>query len=342
MKPAPTIATWFVSDAAGDTTFLPQIGTQSTASEAQAVYRRCTAAFYASSLALNPDARHVFYTNTPLPLVDGIDMAALFERWGIEVVILPITYRLPRGAVKSWGNQFYVFDVIDHHAEHAPEGDLVILDSDCLFVRPAGELLAAIEAHGALTYELGLQFYPPGTVINHQTRAGMARFVAAHGGPAVDEVAYCGGEIYAVSGAMNRAVSARAKALWPDVMAQGPDAPREEAHLLSCIYALEGVEIGTANRFISRMWTTFKHNTLRPEDDAMTVWHLPAEKKTGFARLFRQLARSGLPDPRTSAAQMGLTRDNYARLMGYPRRSPGKFVGDLALKLREKAAALSG
>ena len=82
------IITWFVADDAASATWFPQVGGRSDAPEAQATYWRCTVAFFASSLALNPGARHMFYTNTRVPRIDGTDLAALFERWNVEVVTL--------------------------------------------------------------------------------------------------------------------------------------------------------------------------------------------------------------------------------------------------------------
>lgn len=65
------------------------------------------------------------------------------------------------------------------------------------------------------------------------------------------------------------------------MLRQPADAPKEEAHLLSVIYALLGYELATANRFIQRMWTNFLHNNLRAGDEAFTIWHLPREKRSG-------------------------------------------------------------
>ena len=89
------------------------------------------------------------------------------------------------------------------------------------------------------------------------------------------------------------------------------------------LYALEGIASGTANRFIRRMWTTFRHNNLVPGDRDLAIWHLPAEKRTGLADLFARLA---------AGHELG----DIEAAVGYPRRSPRKFVRDLTLKLREK------
>lgn len=332
----PTIATWFVGDSADEATFFPQVGTRSDNADAQAVYWRCTVCFFASSLALNRTARHVLYTNGPVPEVDGIDLGPLLARWGVEVRTVPITFRLPPGAVQSWGNQFYVFDVIAAHLTEVEHGPLVLLDSDCLWLRPADALLAAAERHGALSYWFNSGEYGPNATINGQSRQGLGRFARQACGTSFDAVEYSGGEIIAASAPMLRTIDARVRELWPAVLAQGSDAPREEAHLLSVIYALEEVELGTANRFIRRMWTTFRHSNLQPGDATLSIWHLPAEKRTGFADLFRQLTRHTnlLPgDPQLAPI---LCSANYARLMGYPHRNPHKFVRDIALKVVEK------
>jgi hypothetical protein len=333
---APTIATWFVADDSADATYFPQVGARSDAPEAQAVYWRCVVGFFASSLAHNRGVRHAFYTNTRVPVVDGTDLATLFARWGIEVITLPITWRLPRNAVSSWGNQFFVFDVIDHHAASGASGPLVVLDSDCLWIKSAATLLAEVREHGALTYLLGHDEHPADEPINGLTRQGMARFLARNGGQTLPATPYFGGEIYAASAEANARIALRARALWAEVMKQEDDSPREEAHFLSILYALEGIASGTANRFIRRMWTTFHHHNLALSDRELAIWHLPAEKRTGFADLYARLPLDTALQPAQDAAAMGLDQRSIERLMGFPRRGPRKFVRDALMKIREK------
>jgi len=333
----PIIATWFVSDAAEDATWFPQVGARSDNAKAQAVYWKCVVCFFASSLKVNQSSRHVFYTNATPPVVEGIDIGECLAKWGVETVSLPVTFRLPRGAVASWGNQFYVFDIMAHHAATQSEQALILLDSDCLWLRPASRIAVEAERSGAVTYQLGNDEHPADSEINGQSREGLARFVAENGGPNLAQVPYCGGEFYAASAATNRVVVEHARRLWPAIAEQGPFAPREEAHLLSAIYAMMQIEIGTGNQFIRRMWTTFHHNNLRASDAGLVIWHLPSEKRTGFSNLFRHLARSGMADPRLAGA---MNFDLYCRFMGFPRRAAGKVIADLAGKVLGKLAAM--
>jgi len=333
---APTIATWFVGDGPDEATFFPQVSSRSDTAAAQAIYWRCTVCFFASSLALNPDARHVLFTNGPVPTVDGQDLTEILGRWGVEIVVVPVSTRLPRGAVESWGNQFYVFDVIGHHIADDAPGPLILLDSDCLWIRPADSILEAIDRYECLTYLFNAGEYEEGAMINGQTREGLARFLAKNGGPPMPQVEYCGGELVAASAPCLRRLHNHFTLLWPIVAEQDIDAPREEAHLLSVLYAADGVELGTANHIIRRMWTTFKHNNLRATDADLTIWHLPAEKRTGFRDLYERIVASGDQfTPQGDQAGL-LTCPSYERLMGIPRRRPGKFIRDLALKIAER------
>ncbi|MEO7247732.1 MAG: hypothetical protein ABIW31_04705 [Novosphingobium sp.] len=330
------ICTWFVADDASNATYSPQLGKNSDAPEVQQAYWRCIAVFYASSIAVNPAARPIFFSNVRPPTVSGIDLAALFARWGVEVVALPITWRLSSEAVSAWANQFYIFEILQHLAANPVAKRVLVLDNDVIWLRPVTAMAEAIDRHGALTYLLDDRDYTGDSVINGLSGEGMARFVARHGGPIEPATPYCGGEIYAATQALTVRFAERARALWPDVSSQAADAPREDGHMLSVLYALEHVEIGTAKGFIRRLWTTFHFHNLAANDRDLTLWHLPAEKKTGFADLFAQVTANAAFHPARDGVAMGLTFANYAKIMGYPRRGPVKLLRDLSLKVIEK------
>ncbi len=99
---------------------------------------------------------------------------------------------------------------------------------------------------------------------------------------------------------------------------------------------MEGIETGTANRFIRRMWTTFRRNNLAPSDRWLTIWHLPAEKRTGFADVFRRIVANPYCHPSQDPEALDLTYENFCTAMGWPHRGPLKFIRDISLKLKEK------
>lgn len=278
----------------------------------------------------------MFFTNAAIPVVDGIDINKILDRWGVEVVTLPITWRLPAHSVTSWGNQFYVFDVIEFWSSSDNDMPLILLDSDCVWIRSVREMVTAITENGALTYLLD---YPTDFSINGISTEDMARFLKRHSGIDRDTTAYYAGEIFAASSEMARTVASRARLLWPAVIAGAVDSPREEAHLLSIIYAMEDLRSATANPFIKRIWTNFRHNNVRPSDIELTVWHLPSEKGTGFLDLYRRIVRFKECDPRQAATLMGLDLQHYCQIFGIPRRSLWKLVRDLSRTIPRKLAS---
>jgi hypothetical protein len=169
--------------------------------------------------------------------------------------------------------------------------------------------------------------------INGLSRQGMARFLVKLGGDHQGSLLYCGGEIFAATQGEVNKLGEQVDHVWPRVLADDDDAPKEEAHLLSILYALNQYAIGTANAFIKRMWTTFKHNNVSTSDVDLAIWHLPSEKKSGFHRLFSKLKVGG-EDYRDLVA-LGFNSDGYKSTMGIPRRNPAKWVRDFTSKARE-------
>jgi hypothetical protein len=332
------ISTWYVSDGEEEATYFPQIGLKSNAPDAKAVYWRCVLCFFASSIAVNPQASHVFFTNSELPVIDGLDVAFAFKQWNVRTVNLAIQHRLPVGQVGEFGNQFYIFDILCHIARFEQDGCYIVLDSDCVWIQPVSAISEAAKRYGVLTYLLDESIYSPTQPINGLTRQGMARFLKSISNGAQDTVPYCGGEIFAATHTEISRLAKQIGPIWRKVVATNADSPKEEAHLLSILYAINGYEIGTANAFIKRMWTTFKHNNLDPSDADLAIWHLPSEKKTGFRELFLKLVagKENLRNP----AILGFSKKFYGRAMGVPRRSLAKFVRDLTAKLSERLIRL--
>lgn len=337
-----SIGTWFVADSKENETAFPQVGERSSMTAFQNVYWRCIACFYVTSVAYNPRARHVFYTNTDIGSVDGFDMQALFDRLDVEVIQLPITYRPPPDKAKFWGNQFYILDVIKHIAGNPSTEKFIILDSDCIWNSTVENLSNALDEFGCVVYTLGSEEYEINAAINGITRKQMR--VALNDWQKsenkLDEdvpVEYNGGELFAATQSECKILASMIDDLWQ--WQSGPPEKMgflEEAHFLSILYAARGYKNFTANPFIKRMWTTFKFNNIEKKDLDLDIWHLPAEKKSGFRTAFRQLVDGKLPDDQPRL------KTYFARTMGIPRRSAGKFVADASRKIYEKALAFLG
>ena len=95
-----------------------------------------------------------------------------------------------------------------------------------------------------------------------------------------------------------------------------PRARRRTCH--PCFTSSRESSSGPPIPLLRRMRTTFRHHNLDAGDELL--WHLPAEKKTGFGDLFAQVTAPPCLNPRHDAEAMGLSFPNYARTMGWPRR----------------------
>jgi hypothetical protein len=340
-----SIATWFVADKRGEETSFPQVGGMSSSAEFQNIYWRCVTCFFASSLRHNAGAPHVLFTNADIPIVDGIDLADLFRNWGVQVINLPITFRLPRAAARSWGNQLYILDIIRFWAADKCPDNLVVLDCDCLWTSTVEPISEAISRHGCLTYTLNDEHYAWDAPINGATRQEMARTLdrwTADCGvdvPANIQNApylhYHGGEIFAATKEVCCDLAVLIDSLWEWWRKAEFDSRgiKEEAHFLSILYASHSYSNYTANPFIKRIWTTFHLNNVKRSDFDLPIWHPPAEKKTGFRRLFWEI--TGDRREAWAAASEQDYNKMQARFLGIPRRDVTKFFLDLSLKLAE-------
>jgi hypothetical protein len=344
------IATWFVADKPGEETSFPQVGGMSSSAKFQNIYWRCVTCFFASSLQQNAGQSHLFFTNTDLPIVDDIDLAELFRKWGVQIIRLPITFRLPPAAGRSWGNQLYILDIIKYAAANEFLDNIVVLDCDCVWTMTVDLISEAISRDGCLTYTLDEEHYPWDAAINGATRQEMAdalrRWTAECGIDVPSKIQnaslihYHGGEIFAATKEVCRDLGRLTDSLWHWWLKTGLDCSgvKEEAHFLSILYALRSYPDYTANPFIKRIWTTFHSNNVRRSDLDLAIWHVPAEKKTGFRRLFHEV--SG--DRREAWANA--PREDYnkmqGRFLGIPRRELTKLFLDVFLKLAEKGKGI--
>jgi hypothetical protein len=342
------IATWFVADKPGEETNFPQVGGVSSSVEFQEIYWRCIVCFFESSLRHNVGARHILFSNHEPPVVDGIDLIGLLERWGIQIVYLPITFRLPCG-VTSWGNQFYILDIIKYLAANECADNIIVLDCDCVWTKPAEKISEAISRYGCLTYTLDDEHHGWDQSINGVNRQELAQALqnwiidcCIDADPELQNlpfIHYHGGEVFAATRQTCGHLASLIDSLWQwTVKTDSVYGIKEEAHFLSILYAVSSYPSYTANAFLKRMWTAFHFNNVGQSDFDLVIWHLPAEKKMGFRRLFREITGN------SREAWKNQTEENYkqavAEVFGIPRRSVEKFILDVLLKLVEKGISV--
>ena len=330
------IATWLVIDTEEEATSFPSVGGDSASPAFQEIYWRCVAVFFITSRIHNPCQHHILFTNTDLATTAPPDVAAVIETLGIEVIQLEVTHRLPSGSVSSWGNQFYVLDVIRYFAEHGGHDAIVLTDSDCVWRKSLSTFERLIFKHKCLLYTLqpnDQKEYEVGRLINGLSHARMQGIIEQNFGAVSRAPArYHGGEFFAATRDFCKDIAGLFDTLWRQSCSEArqPDSIKEEAHFLSILAESRGIKHATANGIVRRMWTHFEDFNIVDSDLDLAIWHVPAEKRYGFRRLWIWLSQSGRDWREFPPEEINRITTRY---MGIPHRGPRKFALDVAEKI---------
>lgn len=286
------ICTWFCADKKGEESFFPQTGKLSSSEDHQNIYWRCAMVFFITSKRFNKTEKHVFYTNvSKLPVIDGKDVGELMKKLDVDVVFTDFKYKTPKGYFGSFQNQFYEFSILEHIAlnNHHPDDHYLILDSDCIFIKPATELFSAAKNNGGfISFQDGCN---PDQVTNGLSRRDLKVLYEELLQRSVDEVPlYMIGEFLLCSVENIKRIFSDFVILWPWMLqrhAAGQKKFNEEAHTLSYLYYKNGFKHGKPDTYIRRIWTNplFYRNVQQGDLD-LIIWHLPAEKTFSLRKLY--------------------------------------------------------
>jgi len=339
MSARTVIASWIVLDNPDTATAFPSAGLNSSSAAFQLIYWRCLIVCFLTGRVHNPDVPLILYANVEPDIAAPQEILAALRALGVAFRRLDNTLRLPRGSVSRFGNQFYVLDIIQDFAARDDGEALVLTDSDCVWRGTVAGIEAALRSHDCLLYTLrpaDQKGYEVGRLLNGMSHARMTEIAQADFGlPPGRQVQYHGGEFFAATRGFCRAMQPRAGALWRRACAEAalPDSIKEEAHFLSVLAEGLGVAPATANAFVRRIWTNFEDLNAVPADNELTLWHLPAEKRFGFRRLWQHLETTGQDWHSFTPKEMNRLTSRY---MGVPRRTANKLMLDIAEKIRDR------
>ena len=291
------ICTWFCADEKGEESLFPQTGEKSSGEKHQAIYWRCVLLFYATSRRYNQQEKHVFYTNVKrLPKLDGRDVNDMLKDLNVDIVFTDFKYKTPKGYFGMFQNQFYEFSILEHIAQTGknPEDQYLILDSDCIFIKPAATLFeAATTNYGFLSFE---DDCTTDLVIHGLSRRDMKDLYEDLLKKEVKQIpGYHLGELFLASVKNVRQLFAGFLELWPELtrrFEQGLPKFNEEAQTLSYLYYKNGFEASPRRDLMKRIWTNpVFYRDVAATDTELIVWHLPSEKTYGLADLYQVLIR---------------------------------------------------
>ncbi|MGN0428122.1 MAG: hypothetical protein ACI4F0_10000 [Agathobacter sp.] len=291
------LVTWFYSEQANDESYYPSVGGSSSSAEIQYVYWRCVYDFYRSALITNGDVitDYVFFTNVEkLPTVDGVNFKEFFDENQIKVVYQELTRKTPKDWYGAWRNQFYLFDILEYFKEE--EGNLLMLDSDCVITHSMKELYGQIEKEGTLTLPIdySLERDINGCSIVKMRELYEQFFAEDQKAPDKGQLLYMGGEFVAMRMSDIHPLLEVFELIWKknrECYEKKEQKLNEEAHVLSLCYYRLGMQNEKGRSYIRRIWNALDLDQVRESDRDLPIWHLPAEKKFGFYELFVKLKK---------------------------------------------------
>jgi hypothetical protein len=332
-----TVAAYLRIDAPHESLGNPQVGPDSSTTDFQAAYWRTASVFYATSRRANPEARHLLFTNGEPPIVDGRDIGAFLRGLGVEFLDVPYSYCPPPGYYELWRNQFYVLDIISYLSDRPSHSPFLILDLDCVFVASGNRLFEVVETTGVANYLLEETEADPEWSWSGLTKAELQQVANEIAGHRLPHVHSCGGGIFGATWEVAKTIAAAAPGVWQIcVERHGRGLPKlnTEEHVLSYLYTALGLPMGTVNGLMRVIWTRPRYRTALESDLDLDLWHLPAEKKYGFRRVFSEVMDPTSPFWRLSTDAM------FARYLGVrfgvPTTRLAKTVWDGRLALPDR------
>ncbi|HAT4169016.1 hypothetical protein GNF78_07525 [Clostridium perfringens] len=321
------IVSWFFSEDKNDESYYPQVGGKTSSNNFKNIYWKCILDFYYSSI-INNNCKHMFFTNVDeIPeILDGINIKKFFYDNNIEIVNLNLTNKTPKNWFNAWRNQFYIFDILNYISLNLNKDDnVIILDSDCLIMKDLNNIFKTIKEYKCIAYDIK---YPNDYNVNGITREDMKEIYNSIYKEKASNINYYGGEFIGVTVQTATLILEEYRNLWDknyDLYKNGKKKLNEEAHFLSLIYTKLGLNNNKANKFIKRMWTSSKFSNLNENDKKLYIWHLPAEKKTGFIYFYKYIHLDRIN--KESLFEIS------SKLMGVPKKSISKKAKDLISKI---------
>ena len=297
------------------------------------VYRQCIFTFFMTAKRASPEAKLILYLDEPWMNRTDIEskVADKLDRLGVETRVIAFQHAPPSSFAGEWRNQFFIFDVLaDLNQMEGPDSSFFLLDSDTVWASKAGsEKLFLAASEKLCVMPVG---YFGDWEVNGQSSHSLARSLGLEA-----PVEYFGGELVAGP------VSELPKLLETienflgilfEAHLGDKDLQFEEAHVLSAAYqAMETKRLEPADA--RRMWTQpFRYRNTKPGDEMTTLWHTPAEKRYGLARLYQHLSNQDLTA--ICEASDPDFRAMLGRFLGVPRNSHAKLVSDVLRAIRQR------
>lgn len=255
-----------------------------------------------------------------------------FDDLGVQLMLVPFTHRPPSGFSQTFNASLFALDAAAALCAAYPSESIALLDPDCLAVSDLTPLFERART-SVCVYPTG---FPPTEVSNGLSAEDAAGLHATLDPRLTGVPVHYGGECYAFTADLMVEVLAHAERAY-DMALSAADSELKfttEEHVFN--FALRYAGIDEVDDLVRRIWTAPRYRTVSGDEDGLTLWHLPAEKDRGFARL------APVAVNRSSwfwTAPGDRFRLEAGRLLGIGRRPLGRYLYDQLGGLARKVQA---
>ncbi|HIW29538.1 MAG TPA: hypothetical protein H9987_05950 [Candidatus Luteococcus avicola] len=250
---------------------------KASAEAQQEAYARAIAVTFASVRRWNPDAILTLATNGEAhPLTTQV-----FVDCNVEVDRFDFEHTVPKGFMPTFAGCLFIFDALARYADQ----DALYLDPDILCVGALDPLVAGC-ATGVSALPMSFPHTETVNGVLHEDARQILRDLG------VDHFeGFFGGEAYFVPATLGRDFFDRSERIFRGSVRQfeqgRPHLVTEEHMLSGVVSRMPHVSMAPWAR---RIWTASRYRTVLGDERDLLLWHLPAEKDTGFAGLFETVA----------------------------------------------------
>jgi len=286
------ISTWFYESPKGENVYYPGVGDKSDTWDFQKIYWNCIYSFFKTARqhcksADNINFKFLLFLNGDIPnkglYGNGFEPEKFFSDNDVDLIKFDPKHIPSDDGLKTFRTQFVMIDILKKMQFLMNPDDLfLILDSDCIFVKPI-----PVESFDDLAVR-GIQFIPNSWSESDVSNGLNNRQFNEIGEKLSPEIHkkinyFCGGEYFGFSFDKLVEFNKRVEDLYAANFCLDFQLQTEEQLFTLCLNLMRDRDFSDASKFIRRVWTDAeKFRNAQECDDCLSVLHLPAEKNKGF------------------------------------------------------------
>jgi hypothetical protein len=251
----------------------PNLSVKAGEDPIRAYYRSMVVAF-ASVRRFNPDAILWLITNEFV----SSPYREQLQQLGVHFKIEEFQHLPSVDFTKRFAASLYLIDSLNALTQKTT----ILIDPDVLCIRPLDDMISQTSgAAGVLPIN-----YAADHDVNGLSRRQAGELHGVLGEPQEAPIHY-GGEVYILPLDLLPTIRIRCERAWNLAIQRNREGETKfhtEEHILS--FALRGVQTVSLEQFVRRIWTAHRLRQVSGRENELTLWHLPAEKDRGFARLY--------------------------------------------------------